>query len=94
MSHLWVLLLVDGIDPTNNRAERTLRFAVLWTKMMQGTSTDKGDRWVERILSLRETCRLKGKSTYEVLVDALTVYYEGEKPNLSWIDGDQKTPPL
>jgi transposase len=43
--------------------------------MMQGTSSDKGDRWVERILSVRETCRLKGKPTFDVLVEAISSYF-------------------
>jgi transposase len=46
-----------------------LRFAVLWRKIMQGTYNEKGDRWVERILSLRETCRLRGIPTFPVLVE-------------------------
>lgn len=59
MGSLWVFLLEEGVDPTNNRAERAVRFAVLWRRMMQGSFYEKGDRWVERILSLRETCRLR-----------------------------------
>jgi len=69
MAHLWVFLIEEGVEPTNNRAERALRFAVLWRRMMQGSFNEKGDRWVERILSLRETCRLRGLPTYPVLVD-------------------------
>ena len=60
MDHPWLFLLEEGDDPPNNRAERALRFAVLWRRMMQGSFNEKGDRWVERILSLRETCRLRG----------------------------------
>jgi transposase len=40
MAHLWVFLLEDGVEPTNNRAERALRFAVLWRPMMQGSFND------------------------------------------------------
>jgi transposase len=58
MHALWTFVVEEGVDPTNNRAERALRFAVLWRKSMQGSYNAKGDRWVERILSLRETCRL------------------------------------
>jgi len=29
MAHLWLFLLEEGVDPTNNRAEKALRFAVL-----------------------------------------------------------------
>jgi hypothetical protein len=47
------------VEPTTNRAERALRFAVLWRKLMQGTYNAKGDRWVERLLSLRGLCLKK-----------------------------------
>ena len=85
MAHLWVFLIEDGVEPTNNRAERALRFAVLWRRMMQGSFNEKGDRWVERILSLRETCRLRGLPTYSVLVKALTCSFQNRTPDVSWI---------
>jgi transposase len=85
MAHLWVFLLEDGVEPTNNRAERALRFAVLWRRMMQGSFNEKGDRWVERILSLRETCRLRGLPTYPLLVQALTCSFQNRTPDVSWI---------
>jgi transposase len=44
MGALWTFVVEQGVEPTNNRAERALRFAVLWRKMMQGTYNDKGDR--------------------------------------------------
>jgi len=40
MAHLWVFLLEDCVEPTNNRAERALRFAVLWRRMVQGSFND------------------------------------------------------
>jgi transposase len=44
MGALWTFVVEEGVEPTNNRAERALRFAVLWRKMMQGTNNEKGDR--------------------------------------------------
>jgi transposase len=85
MGALWTFVVEEGVEPTNNRAERALRFAVLWRKMMQGTYNAKGDRWVERILSVRETCRLRGVPTFPVLVDAVTCYFNGQHPDVSWI---------
>lgn len=82
---LWVFLIENGVSPTNNHAERILRYAVLWRKRSQGTSGEKGDRWVERILSLRQTCRLRSKSTFHVLADAIRSYFKGQEPDLSWI---------
>lgn len=85
MDSLFTFLLEEGVEPTNNLAERTIRFAVLWRKRSYGTKSDKGNRWVERILSLRQTCRLQGKSSYEVLVDAMTSYFKEQEPDLEWI---------
>lgn len=85
MASLWVFLLEEGVDPTNNHAERALRFAVLWRRMMQGSFNEKGDRWVERILSLRETCRLRNLPTFPVLVEALSCARQNRTPDVSWI---------
>jgi transposase len=82
---LWTFLVEEGVAPTNNHAERMLRFAVLWRKRSYGTRGEKGDRWVERILSLRQTCRLRSKKTYPVLVDALRTYFKEQSPDLAWI---------
>jgi transposase len=82
---LWTFVVEGGVEPTNNRAERALRFAVLWRKLMQGTYNEKGDRWVERILSVRETCRLQGRPTFPVLVEAVTCSFNGQHPDVSWI---------
>jgi transposase len=66
---LWLFLDHEGVEPTNHRAERALRFGMLWRKRSLGTQSEKGKCWVERILSLRETCRLKSKSTFQTLVE-------------------------
>jgi transposase len=85
MDSLWVFLAHYGVEPTNNRAERALRFGVLWRKRSQGTASTKGNRWVERILSLKETCRLHAQSTYQVLVDAVAGLFTNQQPDLTWI---------
>ena len=43
------------------------------------------NRWVERILSFRETCRLKSKGTFPVFVNCVRSYYQNSQPDLSWI---------
>ena len=80
---LWVFLAQRGIEPTNNWAERALRFGVRWRKRSLGTASTKGNRWGEHILSLRETYRLRARSTYTVLVDAVTSFFRGQLPELS-----------
>ncbi len=85
MDSLFTFLVEEGVEPTNNFAERMIRFAVLWRKRSYGTKSDKGNRWVERILSLRQTCRLQGKSTFDVLVNAMESYFKDQQPDLEWI---------
>jgi transposase len=85
MDSLWVFLDEHGVEPTNNRAERALRFGVIWRKRCFGCQSDKGARWVERILSLKETCRLKSKASFTVLVDLTQAYFKEQQPNLAWI---------
>jgi len=73
------------LERTNNRAERALRFGLLWRKRSQGTDSEKGDRWVERVLSLRQTCQVHGRPTYPILVDAIRSYLTGQPPDLALI---------
>jgi transposase len=82
---LWLFLQENGVSATNNHAERTLRFAVLWRKRSFGTRVEKGNRFVERILSLRQTCRLQGKRTFPVLVEAMQDFMHDKLPDLRWI---------
>jgi transposase len=65
--HLWTFLRVRGIEPTNNAAERALRHAVLWRKSSGGTASDRGSRFVERVLSVVATCRQQGRDVLDYL---------------------------
>ncbi len=82
---LWTFLDHAGVEPTNNRAERALRFGVLWRKRSLGTQSEKGNRWVERVLSLKETCRLRAKSTFQTLEECIRCYFNNIQPDLSWV---------
>jgi|SRR5215831_1563298 len=70
---------------------RALRYGVLWRKRSLGTASEKGNRWVERMLSLRETCRLQVRSTYTVLVEAMTSFFHRQQPDLSWLNAGVST---
>jgi len=66
---LWNFTEHPDVDATNNRAERAIRHGVLWRKTSSGTQTPQGDRFVERILSIRETCRCQDRPLHPYLVD-------------------------
>src|SRR6266702_3985842 len=85
MASLGVFLVENGVEPTKNRAERAWRFAVMWRTGSHGTASIKGNQWVERRLSLRQTCRQLGQSTFGILVDAVTSWFHGRQPDLAWL---------
>lgn len=69
---LWTFCEVPGIDLTNNAAERALRHGVILRKIQLGTQSEHGSRWIERICSIRESCRLQGRPVISYLIDAAT----------------------
>jgi transposase len=76
---LWTFADVPdlAIDPTNNAAERAVRHAVLMRKIQGGTQSQRGSRWIERIQSARETCRLQGQPVLAWLIRAATAAHHG-----------------
>jgi transposase len=46
---------------------------------------EKGNRWVERLLSVRHTYRIRGRPTFPLPVEAVSCLFNGETPDLSWI---------
>src|SRR5512135_2220021 len=56
-THLWTFVRVEGVEPTNNDAERALRPGVIYRKLSGGTESEHGSRFVERMLTVVATCR-------------------------------------
>ena len=71
---------VEGVEPTNNAAERALRHAVLWRKTSHGTDSEAGSRFVENILSIVATCRQQGRDVLEYLTLCCEAALRGERP--------------
>jgi len=67
---LWTFARVEGVEPTNNVAERALRPAVLWRKGSFGSDSAAGSRFAERLLTAVATCRQQGRALLEFLVAA------------------------
>jgi transposase len=74
---LWTFTEVEGVEPTNNRAERGLRGAVIYRKISLGSQSEAGERFAERMLSVSGTCRLQGRSLFGFLIEALTASARG-----------------
>jgi len=68
---LWTFAKVDGVEPTNNAAERALRHAVILRKTSFGTHSEAGSRFVERILTVVTSLKLQARDVLEYLVRAV-----------------------
>jgi transposase len=67
---LFTFIDVERVEPTNNAAERAVRFAVLWRKGCFGSDSERGSRFVERFLTVRSTLRAQKRDLYAYLKEA------------------------
>lgn len=74
---LWTFAKVDGVTPTNNHAERSLRGAVIYRKLSLGSQSNNGETRIDRLLSAHTTCRLQTRSLFNYLADALDHHARG-----------------
>lgn len=77
---LWTFVSVEGVDPTNNHAERCLRRGVLWRRRSFGTQSESGSRFVERILTTLTTLRQQKRDVLDYLTAACAAAICGDKP--------------
>jgi transposase len=77
---LWTFVDHEGIEPTNNTAERALRPAVIYRKLSFGTQSQSGSRFIERMLTVCETCRLQGRSLFGYLATAVEAHFACQRP--------------
>ena len=76
-THLWTFVRVEGIEPTNNDAERALRHGVIYRKTSGGTDSESGSRFVERILSVVATCRQQDINVLDYLTRCYQAHLDG-----------------
>jgi len=89
-SNIWILILGNQIRIVleYQKAPYFVIHQVIANKLISSLNpllkseflSNKGNRWVERILSLRQTCRLQAISTFAVLVDVLNCYFKEQDP--------------
>jgi len=74
---LWTFARVEGVEPTNNAAERALRPAVLWRKGCFGADSEAGNSYVARILTVAATCRQQSRDLLDYVTAAVDAYRSG-----------------
>ena len=80
---LWTFVRHEGVEPTNNQGERDIRHGVILRKLSFGTQSERGSRFIERILSTVGTLRKQQRAVLPFLINALTAKKIGtEAPSL------------
>ena len=74
---LWLFTTLEGVEPTNNHAERILRLGVLWRKNAFGCHSAEGCRFVERMLTVVQTLRLQKRPVLDFLYRAIVAHRSG-----------------
>lgn len=77
--HLFTFVHEDGVAPSNNAAERALRTAVQWRKIMFGNRSDHGERAVERLLTVTRTCQVQQINALVYLTAAIAAHRRHQK---------------
>jgi transposase len=67
-----------NVEPTNNLAEQAIRFVAIHRRLTQGTRSEDGRRWCERIWTVIQTCGQQRRSVFEFLCAAVTAHFRSE----------------
>ena len=82
----FVFIEREGVEPTNNAAERALRCAVQWRKTSFGSRSAKGETAMARLLTVTRTCRMQNRSSLRYLSAAVRAHRRAA-PVLSLLPG-------
>jgi len=85
--NLGTFVEAEGAETTNNAAEQALRQAGIWRKLSFGTQSTAGSRFVERLLTVLETCRWQQRNVFACLIEAAVEAHFAGKTALSLLSG-------
>ena len=88
---LWTFVQVEGVEPTNNTAERSIRPGVLWRKGSFGTQSEEGSRFVESMMTVVSTLKQQQRNVLEYLTAACEAALRGEAAPSLLPESDQKS---
>jgi transposase len=77
---LFTFLEEEGVEPTNNSAERTLRTGVQWRKICFGNRSAAGELATARLLTVAGTCRLQKLNVLAYLSAAIACHRRHQRP--------------
>ena len=76
---LWTFVERDGVEPTNNHAERELRAFVMWRKRCFGAQSDRGNVFAERLMTIAHTARKQGRNVLGFLTGCCEAQLAGTR---------------
>jgi transposase len=77
---LWLFLRVEGVEPTNNAAERAVRPAVIWRRTSFGSDSAAGSEFVSSLLTVVSSLTLQERNVLDFLVESISAKRAGESP--------------
>ncbi len=75
---LWTFVRHEGVEPTNNAAERAIRPGVLWRKGSFGTQSPEGSRFVETMMTVVATLKQQHRNILDYVTAACEAALRGE----------------
>ncbi len=81
--YFWVRCRFEGVEPTNNAAERAIRPAVIWRRTSFGSQTKAGSTFVSRMLTVVTSLKFQRRNVLEFMASAVGAQRNGtETPSL------------
>ena len=74
---LWTFVRVEGVEPTNNAAERAIRPGVLWRKGSFGTQSAQGSQFVEGMMTVVATLKQQHRNVLAYMTAVCQAAYTG-----------------
>jgi len=67
-----------GIEPTSNLAEQAIRFVVIDRYITQGTRSENGRDWSERIWTVLATCASQGRNAFDFICQSIQAHFSDQ----------------
>lgn len=77
---LWTFTEHEGIEPTNNLAEQKIRGFVIYRKLSFGTQSERGSRFIERIMTITMTCKQNSRNAIYYIKQSIINFNSGRPP--------------
>ena len=74
---LWTFVVTEGVEPTNNHAEREIRAFALWRRRSFGTQSARGNLFAENLMTVAHTARKQNQNVLQFLTGCCTAQRDG-----------------